>query len=156
MNKKLLVVFMVMLITCYCCCGCSSDKNIMTSEERIEQIFDISGVGYEVVAEENALSEKVYGGSYSVVLKVEKEYASEFIAKLEEGYYIPENVEEYENVIKNIYGKKLGETDMFYIRLAGPQREIEGKKSHPKTCGFYIICSKEITGEYEIKMKYDE
>ena len=39
----------------------------MTSEERIEQIFDISGVGYEVVAEENALSEKEYGGSYSVV-----------------------------------------------------------------------------------------
>ena len=124
----------------------------MTSEERIEQIFEISGVEYTIVEETNELDEKEYGGYYSVVLKVRQDKASAFIAKVEEHYSIPEETEVYKDLIN---GKDLGEGDTFYVKFDGPQRRIEGKPS-PKTCYFYIICSKKITGEYEIKMEYLE
>ena len=155
MKYKLLVICIVMSI---CCCGCEkeSNGNKVNSEELIEQIFDVSGVDYMIIEETNELSDKEYGGSYCVVLKVEKEDVASFITKLEGNYYKPEDVEAYSAPIKNVYGKELGENDTFYTRHSSVRRKLEGVNSMPKTCGFYIICSEKETGDYEIKMEYAE
>ena len=166
MNYKILVMCIVLVA---CCCGCGKEPNgkeDMTnetesvnkgaSEELIEQIFDISDIKYKIIEESNTLSDKEYGGSYSVVIKLEKEDVPSFIAQVEERYYIPEDIEEYSNPIWNTYGKELGERDTFYTRTSGVRRNLEGVESIPKSCGFYIICSEKTTGEYEVKMVYSE
>ena len=167
--KVLKVRVLMAIALAVCCCGCGKElasKEDMTkqnedvirqgSEELIEQIFDISEIKYKIIEESNSLSDKEYGGSYSVVIKLEKEDVPSFIAQVEERYYIPENIEEYSNPIWNTYGKELGERDTFYTTTSGVRRTLEGVESIPKSCGFYIICSEKTTGEYEVKMVYCE
>ena len=166
MDYKILIICIALVA---CCCGCGKEPNgkeDMTneiesvnkgaSEELIEQIFDISDIKYKIIEETNALSNKEYGGSYSVVIKLEKEDVSTFIAKMEENYFIPEDITVYSNPIKNVYGKELDETDIFYTRMCGVRRTLEGVESIPMTCEFFIICSEKTTGEYEVKMVYCE
>ena len=90
------------------------------------------------------------------MIKLKKEEVTSFIVQVEERYYIPEDIEEYSNPIKNVYGKELGERDTFYTKTSSVRRALEGVEFIPKSCGFYIICSEKTTGEYEVKMVYCE
>lgn len=156
MNYKIIVICVALIV---CCCGCSKNDingvNKASSEELIGQFFDIIDVEYTVIEEVYELSDKDYGGFYRVVIKVEQEDVPDFIEKMEEHYYIPENIKWYSNPIMNVYGKELGEKDIFYTRSSGVRRTIEGV-AIPKTCYFYVICSEKTNGDYEILMDYSE
>ena len=150
----LLVLLVCMCQGIYICCGFRDfDK---TTEEWIEQLFYISNVEYEVVEENNELDPREYGGGYRVELKVAKENASDFISKIEENYYIPEDIEYYQNPIVNVYGQELGEGDTFYYSMGAVRRDIKWESMVPKTCSFFIICSKKENGELYVIMEYAE
>lgn len=156
MNYKIIVICAALIV---CCCGCSKNGingvNKVSSEELIEQFFLISEVEYSIIEELYELKDENYGGFYRVVIKVNQENVSDFIEKVEENYHIPEDIEWYSAPIMNVYGKELGEKDVFYTRASGVRRTIEGV-SIPKTCEFYIICSEKTNGDYEVLMDYSE
>ena len=159
--KYKLIIMCIALVTLFSGCkgtfiSCGAGEDEKAADEWIEQLFYISNVEYEVVEENNELDPREYGGGYRVELKVAKENASDFISKIEENYYIPEDIENYQNPIVNVYGQKLGEGDTFYYSMGAVRRDIKWESMVPKTCSFFIICSKKENGELYVIMEYAE
>ena len=155
MKYKIIFISVVLLIGC-CCFGCRKEKNNMTSEEMIDQIFDIKDIEYTIVEEHNKLSNEEYSGYYTVVLNMKQENAEAFIASLNEKYGNSHNVEEDRKLMENLYDMKLSEGDIYYSLSVRVKRNIEGAKIIPRTCVIWIVCSQKITGEYEVTMYYGE
>ena len=160
MKYKLMILCFIVVSLFSGCKGevirCGAGEDEKTADEWIEQLFYISNVEYEVVNEANELDSKEYGGGYRVDLKVDKDNALEFRRKIEENYYIPENIEYYRNPIMNVYGQELGEGDTFYYNMGAVRRTIEDVDMIPKTCGFYIVCSQQENGDLYVILNYSE
>ena len=159
--KYKLIIMCIALVTLFSGCkgtfiSCGAGEDEKAADEWIEQLFYIGDVEYEVVNEANGLDPKEYGGSYRVELKVDKDNSLEFIAKIEENYYIPEDIECYRNPIMNVYGQELGEGDTFYYNIGAVRRTIKDADMIPKTCRFYIICSQQENGELYVILEYTE
>ena len=144
-----IIVVLVVIIVLLLCMTKKDDR------ELIEQIFDIKDIEYDIIKVNNELDSHEYGGSYSADLKVKKENFHIFLDEVEKYYAQPENEEDYSILIKNKYGKELGEGDLFYTRMGSVRREIMFVDV-PKTCMFYVVISPDETGDYEVHLEYTE
>lgn len=162
MNCKLLIMCLIVL---FCCAGCGKVNEVTNTESEnytndresmdlIEQIFNICDCNYQIIEENNKLSDKEYGGSYIVTLKVSKNNMTQFRQELEKHYSTPPYLEELNE--KNYYGEELGDNDMFYSTKTSVKRTIEVAEYIPKSCGIYITCTKANNGTYLVEMEYLE
>ena len=155
-REYICILFFLMCIT-----GCSNSGNIVSSTEetnlteictldeevirrQIAKIFDIENSVYSVVNEENGLLTYMYGGSYKVVINIEKDSIKSFFEELNTHYYKAQEVEGYEDMGENVY-----------MRIGNVKRTIKNVPI-PKTCIYFISCIEKDDGGYRVYMEYLE
>ena len=154
-------IFIGVIILIMCITGCSNTENIVSNTEgtnlteictvdeeairrQIAKIFDIENSVYSVVNEENGLSPYMYGGSYKVVINIDKDNINAFFEDLNTYYFRAQEVEGYEDMGENVY-----------MRIGNVKRTIKNV-SVPKTCIHFITCIEKDDGGYRVYMEYLE
>lgn len=130
--------------------------NSKTDEEMIKQLFDLDVSDYEIIEVNNELRWFDYGGRYKIQMTIEKEQLDDFIASVEEYYWLADDSDGYKTVFRNLTGREWTENDIFYESLSSPKRNLGPFVGKPKTVSRHIIISESDNSDYSVEMYYLE
>ncbi len=126
------------------------------------RLFNIKEGDYELVSRDNQLSKTKYGGSYTVVLKVNSNQMDTFIDEITEAG-ITEWPEEERNSIyvisqfEKFMGVEMGEDDYSYWGRSKPRRFILFDSYNTQCACEYRVYFKHCgNGNYEVLLDYCE
>lgn len=147
MLKKILAIFIIMIL--FCGCTNKNDNNNL-----IKQIFGISKDLYTVVDEKNTLKNDDYGGRYYATIKIEQNKMDEFLKYIKKEYNYVEYSDEYNEYFTRLTGEQLEKQDKIYVKVDTSDR-IKGD-GILKSAYSYIVYSESNENCYLVKLYYSE